>query len=164
MGLISRLKLASAVLLNSSDITTGIPIEQLLREWSACARTDAGVDVTPDNAIACATVFACVKVLAETQAMLPLPVYRRMANGGREQAREHPLWDLLNHRPNPWQTPQEFREMMMGFLVLRGNAYAYIVRNVLSDEVQSLIPIKPTAVRPKQQPDMTQLYDPSALN
>jgi len=85
----------------------------------------AGVTVTPDTALNSATVYACVRILAETMASLPLVIYRRTADGGKKPFDTHPLYDLLHNLPNELQTSFEFREMLQGHLCLRGNAYAY---------------------------------------
>lgn len=107
-----------------------------------------GVSVTPDTARRCAAVLACVRVLAETIAHLPFVLYRRDASGGRIRETEHPLFTLLHDSPNRWQTSFEFREMMMGHVLLRGNAYAQKVMN-RNGEILELVPLNPTRVTPK---------------
>lgn len=66
-------------------------------------------------------VYACVKILAETIASLPLHLYK---NGKNEFATEHPLFACLYDVPNEEMTSFEFRETMMTSLLLYGNAYA----------------------------------------
>ena len=93
-------------------------------------------------------MIACVRVLAETVAHLPFVLYQRDGDDGRRRANEHPLYRLLQIAPNGWQTPFEFREMMMGHVLLRGNAYAY--KNVdRAGTVVELIPLNPTRVEAK---------------
>lgn len=106
----------------------------------------SGQRVTPDSALRVAAVYACVKVLAETIAQLPLVIYRRLPGGGKERATDHPLYDILRNKPNNWQTAFEFREMMAGHLALRGNAYAEIVPGPRG-HVDQLIPLHPDRVR-----------------
>ena len=60
----------------------------------------AGVRVNEESAMRFSAVFACVRILAETIAYLPLPVYRKLAKG-KERATEHPNYKLLHDRPNP---------------------------------------------------------------
>ena len=86
-----------------------------------------GEPVNTDTALRVSTVYACVKVLAETLATLPLKVYRRTADG-KEEAPSHPLYELLHDQPNVWQTSFEFIEQMMGHCALNGNAIARIVQ------------------------------------
>jgi HK97 family phage portal protein len=106
--------------------------------------TAAGVCVTPDSALRVASVFACVRLLGNTIGSLPMFVYERLERGKRKAA-EHPLYGVLHGRPNEWQTPFEFRQMMQSHLCLRGNAYARIVPGVRG-AVDQLIPLHPDRV------------------
>ncbi len=87
--------------------------------------TDAGVSVTPSTSMGHAAVFACVRILAETVASLPLITYERLERGKRRAPR-HPLYTVLHDRPNPMMTAFEFRETLMGHLALWGNAYTEV--------------------------------------
>ena len=107
--------------------------------------TAAGVSVTAESATRVATVFACIKVLSETVGSLPLHVYRRTANGGKEIDRDHPLYSVLHDQPNRWHTSMEFRELMMGHLLLRGNAFAEIVPGP-KGAVTELVPKRPDRI------------------
>jgi HK97 family phage portal protein len=105
----------------------------------------AGVNVSPDSAMRISAVWACVRVLSETIASLPLLVYRRRDDGGRERASGHPLYDLLHTQPNRWQTAFEFFEMLTACVLLRGNAYAEIVPGPRGP-VDQLLPLHPDRV------------------
>jgi HK97 family phage portal protein len=107
--------------------------------------TLSGQRVTPDSSLRTAAVYACVRVLTETIASLPLIVYRREDNGGKTRARNHPLFTLLHDQPNSWQTAYEFIEMMQGHLEMRGNAYAEIIPG-RRGFVDQLIPLHPDKV------------------
>lgn len=113
----------------------------------AGASTSSGESVTSDSALRVSTVFACVRVLAETLASLPCITYRRLSAGGKERATDHALYSLLHDQPNHWQTSFEWREMMMGHLVLRGNSYSEIIPG-RRGSVDQLIPLHPDRVRP----------------
>lgn len=102
--------------------------------------TPSGEHVTPENSLQVSTVFACVRVLAESIASLPLTVYKRQADGGKLPDPDHYLHDLLKFSPNSFQTSYEFFEMMMGFESLRGNSYAFKVHDK-SARVIELIPL-----------------------
>lgn len=91
------------------------------------SETQAGVKVDASTAMKISTVYACVKVLAETLASLPLIVYERLPDGGKKRAMNHPLYDPLHNQPNRWQTSFEWREMKMGHVLLRGNCYSQII-------------------------------------
>jgi len=100
--------------------------------WSSLigsSRSAAGVKVTPDSALAITVLQNCVTLLAESVAQLPLEMYRRLGEGKREPALNHPLYDVLRYQPNGWQTPYEYRECSQLAAGLRGNAFSYIDRN-----------------------------------
>ncbi|MDD4985569.1 MAG: phage portal protein [Dehalococcoidales bacterium] len=84
-----------------------------------------GVNVTEDSAFYSVAVWACVRILSETLASLPLILYRRLPRG-KERAINHPLHKLLHLRPNPRMNSFMMREIMMAHLVTWGNAYALI--------------------------------------
>ena len=102
--------------------------------------------VSPDSALRLASVYACVRVLSETMASLPLVVYQRRADGGKDKITDHWLYRLLANRPNRFQNPFEWREMLQGHLALRGNAYNQIITNA-KGEVVELMPLHPDRIR-----------------
>lgn len=104
--------------------------------------TYAGVDLTGEAALRTSAVFACIRVRAELLGSVPLMVYRRGPNGEKRRATEHPLYELLHERPNRWQTPFEFRQLMQSHVDQRGNGYALIVTK--SDgSISELQPLDP---------------------
>lgn len=103
--------------------------------------TMTGLEVSPGTAMASAVVYACVNVLAQQIASLPLIVYRKLASGGKERAPNHPLYPLLHDAPNPEMTSYEFRCAMVGNQLLWGNAYAEIERS--DSRVNGLWPLRP---------------------
>lgn len=111
--------------------------------------TGAGIRVTPEIAIKATAVFACVSLLAETMAALPLHVYRRLATGGREPAPDHPLEELLSVQSNDTDTAFDFWGTMIWHLFLRGTAYARIVAGARGP-IDQLIPLHPSLVRPER--------------
>ena len=88
--------------------------------------SNSGANVTEKTALKSTAVFACVRILAETIASLPLPVYERLDPRGKKRAPQHPLYNLLHDAPNPYMTSFVFRETMMGHLATWGNLYAEI--------------------------------------
>ena len=87
-------------------------------------------------------VYACVRILAEAIASLPLHVYRYNDTGGKEKAIQHPLYLLLHDEPNPEMSAFSFRETLMTHLLLWGNGYAHVIRNGRG-EVLGLYPLMP---------------------
>ena len=110
------------------------------------ARTGSGMHVSPDSALRLAAVYACVRVLSESMASLPLVIYQRRADGGKDKVTDHWLFRLLAKRPNRFQNPFEWREMLQGHLALRGNAYNQIITNA-KGEVVELMPLHPDRIR-----------------
>lgn len=103
--------------------------------------TPSGKTVNERTAMTTSAVYACVRVLSETIASLPLHVYRRV-NGGKEKAVGHNLYHLLHDEPNPEMTSFVFRETLIGHLLLWGNAYAQIIRDGRG-KVIALYPLLP---------------------
>ncbi len=94
-------------------------------DWLIGSRSAAGVEVTPNGALASTTVMACVTLIARSLASVPLVLYRRTADGA-EPATNHPLYSLLHDMANPLQTAMEVRETMFANVLLHGNAYSEI--------------------------------------
>ena len=101
----------------------------------------AGKPVTERTAMQMTAVYACVRILAESIAGLPLHLYRYKGNG-KEKAIDHPLYVLLHDEPNPEMTSFVFREALMSHLLLWGNAYAQVIRDG-KGQVTSLYPLLP---------------------
>lgn len=95
-----------------------------------------------------ASVYACVRVISETVASLPLFVYKR-EGGGKTRATNHPLYPLLHHAPTPRLTAFSWREMLQAHLCLRGNAYVWVQRNRSDGSVRALTPLHPDYVEVK---------------
>jgi HK97 family phage portal protein len=107
--------------------------------------THAGIAVGSDSAMRVSTYYACVNVLAQDIAKLPLILYRRLPNGGRERATKHPLYGLLHRKPNPFQTSFRFRQTAQAHAAMRGNAYALKTR--VRGRVKELLPVSPDRMR-----------------
>ncbi|MEI6133242.1 MAG: phage portal protein, partial [Bacillota bacterium] len=106
--------------------------------------TTSGKVVNERTAMQNTAVYACVRILAETIAGLPLQVYKYTDNG-KEKATEHSLYFLLHDEPNPEMTSFVFRETLMGHLLLWGNAYAQIIRDNNGNVVE-LYPLLPDKI------------------
>ena len=99
----------------------------------------AGKAVTADTALQVATVWACVRLIAETIATLPLVLYGRDIQGNRSPLPDHPLSALLRVSPDGEHTAVEFWEGVGLSLCLNGNAYVEKVR--LGDRLVSMRPL-----------------------
>ena len=107
----------------------------------------AGINVKPETAMAVAAVYGCIRVLRESLGSLPLKVYHRIDEKTTELARKHDVWNLLQKRPNGWMTPQEWKEMGVLHVCLRGNFYCRILG---SGPVTQLMPLSPDRVSVEQ--------------
>jgi len=96
------------------------------------------------NALRNDAVLRACDLVAGSIAMLPLEIKRRNAAGVVVQAEDHPLYNLLRYQPNPWQTAHEFKQLMQGWVLLHGNAYARISRTL--GRVTGLVPVDPRHV------------------
>lgn len=105
----------------------------------------SGKAVNERTAMQITSVYACVRILAESIASLPLHVYQYKSDGGKERVATHPLYYLLHDEPNPEMTSFVFRETLMSHLLLWGNAYAQIIRNGRGDVV-ALYPLLPNRI------------------
>lgn len=105
-------------------------------------RTTSGKPVNERTAMQTTAVYACVRILAEAVASLPLHVYEYQDDGGKKLVHEHPLYYLLHDEPNPEMTSFVFRETLMSHLLIWGNAYAQIIRDG-AGRVLGLYPLLP---------------------
>lgn len=119
--------------------------------------SSAGVQVTAESAMRQATANACVRVLSETLAQLPVNVFERTGSGQRIQADSYTLSNVIGGIPNRWQTWFEWCEMMEGHLALRGNAYSLIVPGEWG-AVTELWPLHPERVSVTRLENMRLLY------
>jgi HK97 family phage portal protein len=90
--------------------------------------TSSGISVNEVSSLSSSCVYACVQVIAQEIASLPLYVYRNL-DRGREKAGDHPLFNLFRYSPNPEMSSYQFRYMLQEHLLLWGNAFAEIQRN-----------------------------------
>jgi HK97 family phage portal protein len=117
----------------------------------------SGVTVTPDSAMRVTAVWACVSLLSETLAALPIHVYRRK-NQVAAKAKNHPLYDILVHSPYSGMTSFEWREMMVSNVALRGDFYARI-KTSNSGRITGLEPVMPGHILPRRNKSGAVVYD-----
>ena len=127
-------------------------IANMLRSPSA----GSGSVVTVDTAMRLTAVYACVRVLSESIAQLPLVYYQR--NGDRkERATTQKLYTLLHDAPNNFQTSFEWRETNMAHLCLRGRAFSFINRSS-GGQILELLPLHPDRIKMTQNKDYSISY------
>lgn len=128
--------------------TLSNPQRWFVEMWGG-EESKAGTRVDEDTAVQVTAVFACVRLLAQTLASLPLHTYKRLPNGGKEKAWDHPLYSILHDLPNPECTSYNFRVILMVNLLLTGRAHAEIVRDQ-AGKVKELWPIPSNRVVTKR--------------
>ncbi|WP_080833219.1 phage portal protein [Cohnella massiliensis] len=83
------------------------------------------INVKGKNALKVDTVYACIRILSESVAKLPIKVYQEDENGV-QRATQHPVYQLLKLRPNPYMSAYDFWKCIEAQNDLYGNAYASI--------------------------------------
>jgi len=97
--------------------------------------TYTGKSVTPQTALGVSTAWACIKLLTETLATMPVNMIEKLPNDFRQKNNSHELAWVLKIRPNKLMTPVEFFECMQLNLLTSGNAYAEIEMNGVGDVI-----------------------------
>jgi HK97 family phage portal protein len=110
----------------------------------------SATSVTPTTAQGVSAVYACVQSISETTASLPLILFKRNGDD-RERATDHPLYRVLHDMANPEQTALEAREYLQACVLVRGNAFARIVRGY-DGQVRELWPLNPDNVQVRRTP------------
>jgi HK97 family phage portal protein len=116
--------------------------------WASSNRNPSGVKVDAETALRSTVVLACIRVLSTSVAGLPLHLYRRLPSGGKEIAREHPLYRILHTQPNSWQTSFEWREQMMLHLLSHG--FALDEKVYSGGAISEIVPLHPSRVKTEQ--------------
>lgn len=136
----------------------------LLRDLLGFRSSATGKTINVKTAIEVATVFACLRVIGEGIAQVPLKLMQESADGkSRQPARKHPLYDILSYRPNDWQTSFEYREMLAMHAGLCGDHFSFINRGS-GGKILELIPFEPGQVTVKRADDWTLSYEVRSAN
>lgn len=106
----------------------------------------SGVSVTPENALHYGVAYACVAVISQACAQLPVHLYRRTADGGKERAVDHPAYPVLADMANPWTASYDFRQAMTSAALRYDHgAFAQVIR--VGGEVQELLQLPSAGMR-----------------
>lgn len=116
----------------------------------------AGTMVNERSSMQTTAVFACVRIISETVASLPLQTFRAV-DEGKEKAHDHPLYKVLHDEPNPEMTSFAFRETVLAHLLLWGNAYCQIIRDGRG-QVLHLYPLLPDQMKVDRDSDGELVY------
>lgn len=115
------------------------------------------VNPVDENALYSTAVLCIMRVIADGIAQVPFKLLKSENGGQGKAAVDHPLYELLRHEPNEWQTSFEFREQIAFHAGLTGNAYVFISRNAKGIP-QELYAFKPNSVELVQHQDYSISY------
>lgn len=124
--------------------------------WVGGQQSTSGAIVNERTAMGISAVYACVRVLADSVAQLPIKLLR-VQGESRIEDRGHSLWSLLHDLPNPEMTAFEFKQTMQGHLALRNNAYAEIERDGMG-RVVALWPLNPSKMEVARDAEMNRVW------
>jgi HK97 family phage portal protein len=130
--------------------------DELWRSWKASGEL-AGVSVTPETAMTFSAVFAAHKILAESTAMLPLFLFKRMERG-KKPATNHPLYGILHDVANPEMDAYLVRETMTAHMASWGRAHAIIDYDE-NGQIKALWPVPPSLVDVRRDQDKQLVFD-----
>lgn len=141
---------ASEVADIKAQITEVADLAEVLRAMAGGGVSISGATVSVGTAERFAAVAACVRVLSNTLAHLPLVLYRKDGNA-RAPDTSNQVFRLLHDRPNEWQTSFQWRKLSMRDILYRGTAYSLVVRG-WGGAPSELIRLHPDRVKAKQDP------------
>lgn len=105
------------------------------------------INLKGKNALKEATVFACIRILADAVGKLPLKVYQEKDGNPKEVS--HYLSPLLKTRPNLWMSARDFKKAVEVQRLIHGNAYVWLdvaTRGPDAGKVIGLYPLDSTRV------------------
>lgn len=91
--------------------------------------TSAGIAISEVDALKYLTVFACTSLISGDVARLPLNMYRKRKDGGKDLVTDTLQYDLLHNAPNEDMSSSNWREASQSHLLLWGNHYDMIERD-----------------------------------
>jgi len=143
-NLLKRFEKPSTALV-TKDIGVGINGNGWSLGWGGYTPSSTGTPVSQYTSLGFAACWACIKCISDDTAKIPLRMRRLLKKGGAVQEKKHPVAKLLR-QPNYFQTPFEFISYLASSYTMRGNAYAYVRRDVDGTPVE-LIPLMPDRVQ-----------------
>lgn len=116
-----------------------------------------GKTINVGEALKCSTVWVCTRAITEAIASMPLPLLQRTTKGTRP-ATDNSLYEILQKRPNEYQSAQRFRQVLTHHALNYGNGYARIARRSGSNEILALYTLHPDSVMIDRADDGTITY------
>jgi len=106
-------------------------------------KSGSGIYINSETAMRQSTVYACVRVISEIIAQLPIEVQTK-SNNTWITAQDHDLNRLLAE-PNQWQTQHDLISTLIAWAEMNGNGFLFKIRTG-DDVVRQLIPIESKGV------------------
>lgn len=131
----------SSIFQPRADSTLNLTDPKPWRDAGLLGLSRSGVSVSPAQSISYSAVLACVRVISETLASLPLITYEQQGRL-KQRAKTFPLYSVLHDAPNERLTSFELRELLQIHLIMWGNAYCEIEYNG-QGQVTALWPLLP---------------------
>lgn len=139
MGIVDRLLKRADT---KATIKSGDPY---LAEYFGLRTGTYAADLSRDQASGLPIAFSCVSLISQTLASMPLTLYARTSNGGREKAVSHPLFGTLKDMANESVTAFEAREYLAASVLVHGNGYARLQWSG-KGQVEAIYPLDPKRV------------------
>jgi len=142
MTIVQRIKMAISMIFKRNAIDSW-------NSWfnAIPRKTIAGTNVSETSSLTISALFGALNFLAGTLASLPRVIYRRLPNGGKERAYDHPFYDRIHNRPNESKlTAWQWIYTSIMHKYLWGNWYTYIERNNYQNQI--LFPLLPDRTWP----------------
>jgi len=121
-------------------------LDALAEFFAAASGTANKIAVSPARALEVVPVRAAVQLRCQTLSSLPLRLFRRLPDGGKEKADDHPLYPLLHGQANAWTSSTDFIASLERDTLLDGHGYA-LANRISGDRVAELISISPDKVK-----------------
>lgn len=134
--------------------------EQWFVDLFAGVMTSTGLRVSVNDAMSVPSLAACVNILAEDIAKVPLKLYKKQSKGSKVADTDHPLYHLLHDFPSPWMTSFTWRRVDFGSALTRGNGVTRIFRSGRG-EVRRLMPLRPDQTTLRWTPEGEPFFDVS---
>lgn len=133
-----------------------LSVRSSISDWARGQDAAEIITANENNSMQIAAVYACVRILSETIASLPLNVYRHL-DYGKEKAKDHPLYDVLHNVANEEMTAFTYRETIQAHILLWGNGYSEIEYDK-GGRIRGLWPLLPDRTKPVREPGTKKLY------
>jgi HK97 family phage portal protein len=131
--------------------------------WDVTRETTSGESVTQETAATVSAVYAAVRWVSWTRAILALCVYERKENGDKEAQKDHPVYRVIHTRPNPDMAPVTYYAQQSAYELLWGYSVGYIEKTQ-NGEVGAVWPLPAWGVKLGRFGDGSLAFDVSSLD